>query len=113
LSVAAEETYRSILVDYPDDAEAWREFGKELFGTDALRSRSVIQARNAFEHALALDPSDLESIVYLRRIALLDGRKNAADSLRARAARIIPDAAALDSFAIRAFALSGEGKRRS
>jgi len=89
-----------------DDAEAWRRLGNVLFGTDPLRSRSVAEARKAFERALALDSSDLESIVHLRRIALLDGRKLDADALRDRAARIIPDPAALDSFALRALSMS-------
>lgn len=108
---AAERTYRSIIDDYPDDAEAWRQLGNELFASDPLRSRSVVEARRAFERALWLDPTDLESIVHLRRIALLEGRKGDADRLRARAARIIPDAAALESFALRMFDLSRTGGR--
>lgn len=102
LSAAAEETYRSIVDDYPDDAAAWRQLGKALIGTGRLRTESVVEARRAFERAIALDPSDLDAMVHLERIARLEGRRSDADVLKTRAMRLVPDAAALDAFAVRA-----------
>ena len=102
LNAAAEETYRSIVADYPDDAAAWRQLGKALIGTGRLRSQSIVEARRAFERAIELDPSDLDAIVHLERIARLEERRGDADALKARAMRLVPDAAALDAFAMRA-----------
>lgn len=111
LNAAATETYRSIVADYPDDAAAWRQLGKALLGTALLRGPLVVEARHAFDRALMLDPSDLDALVHLERIARLDGRRRDADALKARALHLVPDAAALDAFATRALG-SSRGSQR-
>ena len=103
---AAEGLYRRIVVDYPDDLEAWLQLGEVLFHRNPLRGRSATEARVAFARVLALDPDDEEAILHLARIAYLEGDRVAVDSLGARLLRLVPDNEVLELRAFRAFALS-------
>ena len=103
---AAERLYRQIVVDYPDDLEAWLQLGEVLFHRNPLRGRSATEARDAFARVLALDPDDEEAILHLARIAYLEGDRVAVDSLARRLLRLVPEREVLELRAFRAFALS-------
>lgn len=102
----SERLYRQIVDDYPDDLEAWLQLGAVLFHRNPLRGRSATESREAYERALALDPDDSESLLYLARISSLEGNRRAVDSLAERLLRITPDSEVLELRAFRAFALS-------
>jgi tetratricopeptide (TPR) repeat protein len=68
----------------------------------------VREARAAFTRALALDPERVEALVYLARIASLEGRPRAADSLLTLARTTSPDTRALAVRAVRSL-VGGDG----
>jgi DNA-binding SARP family transcriptional activator/TolB-like protein len=105
-SSVAEQTYRSILDDYPDDADAWFGLGEVLFHNNPLRGRSVADAKPALERAVSLDSSNVEAIIHLARIAALQQRAREADDLERRAIQLVRAPGALESRAFRTFALS-------
>ena len=55
----AEQQYRAILRDYPDDLEAEFELADLLQHYNPLRGRPVAEAREPFDHVLAQDPGFL------------------------------------------------------
>jgi eukaryotic-like serine/threonine-protein kinase len=55
----AEQQYRAILRDYPDDLEAEFQLANVLLHYNPARGRPVAEARDPFDHVLALDPSFL------------------------------------------------------
>jgi DNA-binding SARP family transcriptional activator/Tfp pilus assembly protein PilF len=101
----AERLYRQVVVDYPDDLEAWLQLGQLLFQANPLRGRSSTEARGAFERVLALDPRNEEALVHLARIAFIEGRRGEVDALVQRVLATGPDAEVLELRAFRAFAL--------
>lgn len=105
-SAIAEQTYRSILEDYPDDADAWFGLGEALFHNNPLRGRSVVDAKPALERAVALDSTNVEAVIHLARIAALQQRMREADALEQRAIRLVRAPGNLESRAFRTFALS-------
>jgi len=100
----AENLYRAILDDYPDDAEAWFRLGEEMFHTNPLRGKSVTRARPVFERLLTLSPDNVEAIIHLARIASLEHRKSDADALERRALKLVDTPGALEQRAFRLFA---------
>jgi DNA-binding SARP family transcriptional activator len=102
----AERLYRGFVADYPEDAEAWLQLGDLLRQGNPLRGRSGREAREAYERALHLDPGQGDALVYLARIAAIDGRTEQVDSLLRRAEAAMPRRGALDVRAVRAFALN-------
>jgi DNA-binding SARP family transcriptional activator/tetratricopeptide (TPR) repeat protein len=84
----AERLYRSILARYPDDVETWFRLGEVLFHSAPLRGRPTVSSRAAFERVVALDPRDPEAPLHLARIAALEDRDAAFDSLAARYGRL-------------------------
>ena len=105
-SSVAEQTYRSILDDYADDADAWFGLGEVLFHNNPLRGRSVVDAKPALERAVALDSTNVEALIHLARIAALQQHKREADELEQRAIRLVRAPGSLESRAFRTFALS-------
>jgi DNA-binding SARP family transcriptional activator/tetratricopeptide (TPR) repeat protein len=101
----AERLYREVVDDYPDDVEAWLQLGQLLFQSNPLRGRSSTESRTAFERVLALDPENQEALVHLARIASIEGRRGATDSLMHRLLALGPTAEVLETRAFRAFAL--------
>jgi tetratricopeptide (TPR) repeat protein len=65
----AEELYRNVLRDHPDNVEAWYNLGEVLFHYSGVRGRSMTQARQAFERALYLDPQMSDARLHLLDIA--------------------------------------------
>ena len=55
----AEQQYRAILRDYPDDLEAEFQLAALYYTYNALRGRPISEAREPFDHVLALDPGFL------------------------------------------------------
>ena len=101
----AERLYRQVVVDHPDDVEAHLQLGQLLFQTNPLRGRSAAEARPAFERVLALDPENDEALVHLARIASIEGRREAMDSLMRRLLALGTATEVLETRAFRAFAL--------
>jgi tetratricopeptide (TPR) repeat protein len=55
----AEQQYRTILRDYPDDLEAEFQLADLLYHYNAPRGRPMAEAREPFDHVLELDPGFL------------------------------------------------------
>ncbi len=73
--------YRAIISTYPEDLEAWIQMAELEFHFGPWRARSSTLSRPAWERALALDPSQIAARVHLARIAALEGRSGAVDTL--------------------------------
>jgi tetratricopeptide (TPR) repeat protein len=71
----AEQKYREILRQYPDDVESWYQLGEILFHGTALQGRMPSESRAPFQRAVDLDPLNSGSMVHLFRLAVLDGDK--------------------------------------
>jgi DNA-binding SARP family transcriptional activator/TolB-like protein len=101
----AERLYRRVVDNYPDDVEAHLQLGQLLFQTNPLRGRSAAESRPAFERVVALDPENEEALVHLARIASIEGRREAMDTLMRRLLALGTEAEVLETRAFRAFAL--------
>jgi eukaryotic-like serine/threonine-protein kinase len=55
----AEQQYRAILRDYPDDLEAEFQLATLYYTYNPLRGRPIAEAKEPFDHVLALDPGFL------------------------------------------------------
>ena len=109
----AEELYRRLLHAYPDDAEAWYQFGELLFHGNSRRGRSFAEAREPFERVLALEPEDREALVHITRIALRADDDRAIDSLTARVALATPGPLGVEARTVRAFAMRDSSAQRA
>ncbi|HEU5049314.1 MAG TPA: BTAD domain-containing putative transcriptional regulator, partial [Gemmatimonadales bacterium] len=87
----AEAHYATITSVYPGDVEAWFLLGDLLFHSNPLRGRSATEARPAFEHALALEPGHVTSLVHLARIAALEGNREEALAHAERVIALSPE----------------------
>lgn len=101
----AEARYEALADDVPDHAEAWFRLGELQFHANPARGRSVTDARDAFERAVAVDPHNGEALMYLARIAALQGRLGEADTLVARARQASADPRVMELRAARTFAI--------
>jgi DNA-binding SARP family transcriptional activator/TolB-like protein/Tfp pilus assembly protein PilF len=101
----AERLYRQVVDNYPDDVEAHLQLGQLLFQTNPLRGRSAAESRPAFERVLALDSENEEALVHLARIASIEGRREAMDTLMRRLLALGSEVEVLETRAFRAFAL--------
>ena len=84
-SADAERRYAAIVTAWPESLEGWFLLGDVLFHSNPYRGRSVTEAREPFERALALDPAHQGAVIQLARIAALEGRKDELDALVDRA----------------------------
>ena len=87
---AADQQYRLILAAHPDDAEAWLILGWLTTEKGHLLGRAWVDAREAFERVLALDPGNAEAVFWLAAIAAREGRRTDLDSLTDRSLRLDP-----------------------
>ncbi|MGH7720814.1 MAG: BTAD domain-containing putative transcriptional regulator [Gemmatimonadaceae bacterium] len=62
---SAEAQYRSVLTGNPDDVEAWLGLGEVLFHSSWRRGRSMLESREPWERALALDPANWQARLHL------------------------------------------------
>jgi DNA-binding SARP family transcriptional activator len=79
----AERAYRSILSRYPDDVDAWFQLAEILFHHGPLFGRPIGESEGAWRRVRGYEPRNLFTITHLARIAVLDGRGAALDSLLA------------------------------
>jgi DNA-binding SARP family transcriptional activator len=86
----AEAHYGTITGTYPDEVEAWFLLGDLLFHSNPLRGRSATESREPFERALELEPDHASSLVHLTRVAAIEGRREEAEHLAARAILVSP-----------------------
>ena len=101
----AESLYQATVTNYPDDVEAWFLLGDLRFHSNPLRGRSVVEAKPAFERALALDPDHVTALVHLVRIAALEGNETERDRLIEQVIALSPEGdRAMPMEALRAFA---------
>ena len=106
----AERLYRHALGDDPADVEVWHELGEVLFHRGVWLGVPLTRARGPFERALALDPGNESARIHLARIAAVEGRGGARDSLVAQVVGDQPaHARALELLSLRAF---GSGDRK-
>lgn len=87
---AAEQQYRAIINEYPNDIETWFRLGETKFHWGPVQGRPFQLSQSAFEKVLSLDGLHNGAILHLGRIASVDGKKLWLDSLinRARSARM-------------------------
>lgn len=108
----AERCYLVAVSNQPDDVEAWYLLGDALFHAAPYHGRSVRDAREPLERALALDPAHVGALLKLARLAALDGRMADLEACSERFLRRSPDAdQALAVRALRAFRLGRSSDR--
>jgi tetratricopeptide (TPR) repeat protein len=80
----AENAYRTVLGEYPDEVEANYMLGETLFHLSPTHGQSMQRARTPFERVLAVDPDDIFSLHHLAVLALMREDYAAAESLQQR-----------------------------
>jgi serine/threonine protein kinase/tetratricopeptide (TPR) repeat protein len=70
----AEQAYRALLHQHPDDIEALTQLGEVLFHDNPRRGRSLTEASEPFEQVTALEPANLIAQIHLARSLALTGR---------------------------------------
>ena len=109
----AESLYVSVLRSHPDDGEAWFQLGTLRTAQGLQWGRPIDEAREAFEHALALDPDHPRATGVL---SWLDGLEGHHEQAVARLVRFVElDQAGGPLFAATAvaFARGNEAARRN
>jgi DNA-binding SARP family transcriptional activator len=101
----AERLYRRIVAEHPADPEGWSRLAELLLHSNPLRGRSTAEAREPLTRLLSLNPDDPEVLIYLARVAALQGNQREADTLVRRAVALTPDSMLLDLRAFRVFVL--------
>ncbi len=108
----AERHYAAAVASRPDDLEAWYLLGDVLFHTNPYRGRSIREAREPLERALALDPWHLGALAKLARLDAIEGRTSELDGRVERFLGLSPDAdQALAMRALRAWRLGRAGEK--
>lgn len=77
--------YTNLLLQFPEAADAWAEYGDLLLVTNSRGD-----ARDAFTRSLALDPEHLDSLVGLGRVSLRLGQLEEAEAHLAQALSLAP-----------------------
>jgi tetratricopeptide (TPR) repeat protein len=90
-ALEAERLYRAIVGTYPDDVEAWFQLAEVLFHHSPWRGGSVAESREAFERVIAYEPDHVTSLWHLARIAAVEERTTALDSLVQRVVELAPE----------------------
>lgn len=70
----AERRYAALTVAFPEQVEPWFLLGDLLFHSNPYRGRSIVEAREPFERALAIDAGHFGALTQLARLAALEGR---------------------------------------
>ncbi len=114
----AERLYRSLVGTYPDDIEALHQLGEVVFHANPLHGRAFTAAREPFERLLSYEPNHAVALVHLARIASVEQRLPAMDSLVQRYVELNPEGdrqlemLALQAYARRDAVLQDEVNRR-
>ncbi len=85
---SAEGLYTRIVTTSPDDVEAWFLLGDTTFNSNPYRGRSIVEARQPLERALALDPKHIGALSHLVKLAALERRYEDLDELFHRFTRV-------------------------
>jgi tetratricopeptide (TPR) repeat protein len=102
----AEQLYEQLLRRRPDDVDAWYQLAELLYHWGPSLGRPATLARSAFERAVHLDPGHAPARIHLLRLAALEGRMEALDTLTRRALQGEPaERTALELRALRAFSI--------
>ena len=88
----AEILYRAVLLNHPQDIDAWLGLGEVRFHSGPLSGRSISAAKDAWERVLFLDPKNRLAPVHLARIAALAGDTTSLTALPV----LLPDATPWD-----------------
>ncbi len=70
----AEQAYRALLHQHPDEVEALVQLGEVLFHDNPRRGRSLTEAIDPFQRATELEPWNLVAQIHLARLQALTGR---------------------------------------
>ena len=84
--------------DYPDDVEAWVQLGELYFHQNALRARPPQEGEAAFQHALVLDPLNLEAIQHIVDLAQVRGERALVSRLADRLLTLTDDPTTVFSY---------------
>jgi tetratricopeptide (TPR) repeat protein len=107
----AAEAYRSILGTWPDEMEAWLDYGEILFHVNPLFGRSFTESREVLDRVLAFDPDHSTALIHLARMAAFEGQGARLDSLADRFVALDPDPGrTLEISALQAYASGDSGK---
>ncbi len=87
----AEDLYRTVLGTWPDDVEAWLQLAEVLNHFSPMVGGSVSDSRVAFERLLRYEPDHLAALWHLARVAGIEERLAAADSLVERIRVLAPE----------------------
>lgn len=82
----AERVLRGAVARYPDEPQYWFQLGEVLLHDNPVRGRSLTEAKEPFERAVALlhDERQGEPLLHLFQLALRSGDHHAIDSLARR-----------------------------
>jgi DNA-binding SARP family transcriptional activator/TolB-like protein len=86
----ADQRYREVLADHPDDVEAWSMLGLLIGSRANLLGRAWVDAREAWERVLALDPQNGLALWTLATVDARDDRRAELDSLTNRFLQLRP-----------------------
>jgi tetratricopeptide (TPR) repeat protein len=84
----AEQLYRTLVANYPDDVEGWHSLGQWQLFSAPRRGRSPSESRDALERALSLDPNEWQAIFHLVALAAFEKKY---DELQTLAPRLTAD----------------------
>jgi len=87
---AAEQIYRTLLQQYPDDVEGWYQLGETLFHLNPVHDRPANAAAEPFRRALVLDPEHGGALVHLMDLAQMEGDKADVAALATRYLQATP-----------------------
>jgi tetratricopeptide (TPR) repeat protein len=87
----ADWLYRQVLSAHPDDLEAWLMLGGLIGSWGPLNGYAWVDARNAFEQVLKLDPRNANALWQLAAYAARDRRLAELDSFTQRFLRLHPE----------------------
>ena len=93
----AEQLYRYLVTNYPDDVEAAYQLGDVLYHGNPPRGRSFVESRVPFERVLSVEPQHRGALLHLLRLAMYERRHADVKQLVGQALRLSqpPDQAEL------------------
>jgi DNA-binding SARP family transcriptional activator/TolB-like protein len=109
----AESIYRQIVLEFPDDVEAWYQLGEVLFHDNAIRGRSFTESREAWDHVLAYVPNDVDALLHLIRVLARTGPHATLDSMVTSSLGLLTPAQRLETEALRAFVIGSSAAQDS
>ncbi|MBA2671601.1 MAG: protein kinase, partial [Gemmatimonadetes bacterium] len=110
----AEELYRRVLAERPDDVDAWYQLGELVYHWGPSLGRPASGASEAFERTLRLEPGNSPALIHQIRLAALDRRFVTLDSLVSLAVAAHSDRrSTLEARTIRAYSVGTAAERES